>query len=501
MDQLPSFSIYGPKETNIDFRNDLRETLYMNGLFYEYYYNGGGVAIGDFNNDNLPDIYFVSNLESNKLFINHGDLKFEDITQKAGVGGNAIFPTGVTTVDINSDGLLDIYVSASGKFEDPDKRRNELYVNQGTNEEGVPSFRESAKEYALDIEEFSTQAAFFDYDRDGDLDMFLINHDVEIYGDEQLEHYLTTQGKLSGERLYRNDNGQFVDVTDKTGIVNNRLGYGLGLAIGDFNNDNWPDIYVSHDFSGEDHLYLNNRNGTYSEKIKEATNHISFFSMGNDIADYNNDGWLDIISVDMVSEDNYGIKTSMSGMDIERFYNHVALGLHHQYMFNTLQTNNGSVDGSNIPLFSETAHLAGISNSDWSWGPLFFDMDNDGWQDIFISNGIKRDFRNNDFVNYHKKIREELSKNKTINKEAYISHIMSKMPQRKKGNYFFANQGNLTFSKLKNALEKDSVLTASNGAAYADFDNDGDMDIVVNNMDDFAFIYKNNQSENNKKTI
>ncbi|MBJ6369390.1 VCBS repeat-containing protein [Snuella sedimenti] len=473
----------------------------MNGLFYEYYYNGAGVAVGDFNNDDLPDIYFVSNLESNKLYINKGDLKFEDITDIAGVQGKAVFPTGVTTVDINSDGLLDIYVCASGQFKDPDKRRNELFVNQGIDKNGMPVFKEMAKEYYLDIEEFSTQAAFFDFDKDGDLDMFLINHDVEIYGDAQLEHYLKAQGELSGERLYINDKGKFIDATEETGIINNRLGYGLGLAIGDFNNDNWSDVYVSHDFSGEDHLYLNNRNGTFSEKIKEATNHISFFSMGNDAADYNNDGWLDIMSVDMVSEDNYGIKTSMSGMDVERFYNHVDLGLHYQYMFNTLQTNNGTGLGSETPFFSETAHLANISNTDWSWAPLFFDMNNDGWQDIFISNGIKRDFRNNDFVKYHKKVREELSKNKTINKEAYISHIMTKMPTRKKSNYFFMNQGDLTFSKVSGIQKIDSLLTASNGAAYADFDNDGDVDIVANNMDDFAHIYKNNQSEKSNRSF
>ncbi len=467
----------------------------MNGLFYEYYYNGAGVAVGDFNNDELPDIYFISNLDSNKLYLNKGNLKFDDVTNTSGVQGKAVFPTGVTTVDINSDGLLDIYVCASGKFKDPNKRRNELFVNQGNDKNGVPIFKEMAKDYLLDIEEFSTQAAFFDYDQDGDLDMFLINHDVEIYGDAQLEHYLKTKGELSGERLYINDNSKFIDVTEEKGIINNRLGYGLGLAIGDFNNDNWPDVYVSHDFSGKDHLYLNNRNGTFSEKIKEATNHISFFSMGNDAADYNNDGLLDIMSVDMVSEDNYGIKTSMSGMDIDRFYNHVDLGLHYQYMFNTLQTNNGTGLDKETPFFSETAHLANISNTDWSWAPLFFDMNNDGWQDIFISNGIKRDFRNNDFLKYHKKVREELSKNKTINKEAYISHIMAKMPTRKKTNYFFMNQGDLTFSKVNGIQQLDSILTASNGAAYADFDNDGDVDIVVNNMDDFAHVYKNNESE------
>ncbi len=495
------FTILTPEESGIQFRNDLRETLYMNGLFYEYYYNGGGVAVGDFNGDDFPDVYFVSNLESNRLYLNQcrgaaDPIHFRDVTDAAGVRGKAAFPTGVTTVDINADGRLDIYVSASGKFEDPEKRRNELYVNMGNDASGAPIFEEQAQKYQLDIAAFSTQAAFFDYDRDGDLDMFLINHDVNTYGDDKLEEYLNTRSDLSGEQLYENREGTFVDVSDKAGIINNRLSYGLGLAVGDVNNDGWPDVYVSHDFSGKDHLYLNQQNGAFREAILDATGHISFFSMGNDIADYNNDGWLDILTVDMVSEDNYGIKTSMSGMDPARFDKHVDLGLHRQYMFNTLQTNNGTVGGEATPLFSETAQLAGISNTDWSWAPLFFDMDNDGYKDIFISNGIKRGFRNNDFRNYHEKVRDELAKQKSFDEAAYIEHMMSKMPTRKKANYFFRNNQDLTFSKMNKEWSLDSVLTSSNGAAYADFDNDGDADLVVNNMDDFAFVYRNNATEN-----
>lgn len=488
---IPLFTIINPKESGIDFRNDLKETLYANGLFYEYYYNGGGVATGDFNGDGWIDIYFISNLQSNKLYLNKGNLTFEDITKVANVSGKSLFPCGVTTVDINYDGLLDIYISSSGRFEDPNKRRNELYINQGNNADGIPTFQEKAAEYQLDIEEFSTQASFFDYDKDGDLDMFLINHDVEIYGDDKIATYKATPGNLSGERLYKNDQQRFVDITDKAGIINNRLGYGLGVAIGDVNNDSWPDIYVSHDFSGKDHLYINNRNGTFQEVSQESMRHISFFSMGNDMADYNNDGWLDIMTVDMVSEDNFGIKTSMSGMNPAQFYQLVDLGLHHQYMFNTLQLNNGTPVQEEIPYFSEVAQLGGVSNTDWSWAPLFFDMNNDGYQDLFVSNGIKRDFRNNDFVNYHKQVRAELSKRKTIDREAYINHMMSQMPTRKKPNYFFLNNGDLTFSSMNTPWQMDSLLTSSNGAAYADFDNDGDVDIVVNNMDDFAYLYQN----------
>lgn len=464
----------------------------MNGLLYEYYYNGGGVAVGDFNNDNLPDIYFVSNLEANQMYLNLGGMKFKNVTEEAGVSGKAAFPGGVTTVDINGDGLLDIYVSASGKFEDPDKRRNELYINQGVNEQGIPVFRENAAKYHLDIEAFSTQAAFFDYDRDKDLDMFLINHDVEIYGNHQIATYIHTQGTLSGERLYRNDNGIFRDVTDTSGVINNRLGFGLGVAVADLNNDHWPDVYVSHDFSGNDHLYLNNRDGTFQEVVSQATKHISFFSMGNDVADYNNDGWIDIMTVDMVSEDNYGIKTSMSGMNPDDFYKLVNLGLHHQYMYNTLQFNNGPCTPGGIPYFSEVGQMAGVSSTDWSWAPLFFDMNNDGYQDLFVSNGIKRDFRNNDFVQYHQKVRDKLLTQKTVDQEAYINHMMSRMPTREKPNYFFINNQDLTFQKMTDQWKMDSVMTSSNGAAYADFDNDGDVDLVVNNTDDYAHVYQNN---------
>ncbi len=489
--ERPLYSILSSEHTGIDFRNDLKETLYMNGLFYEYYYNGSGVAVGDFNKDDLPDVYLVSSLGKNKLYINKGELQFEDVTARSGVQGEAVFATGVTTVDINADGLLDIYVCASGRIRDPEKRRNELFINLGVDDQGVPRFEERAQDYGLDLEEFSTQAAFFDYDRDGDMDMFLINHDVEIYGDHQLEEFLHTKGKLSGERLYKNDSGIFRDVTDRSGVINNRLGFGLGVAIGDVNNDGWPDVYTSHDFSGKDYLYLNNQDGTFEEVSTKAMRHISNFAMGNDIADYNNDGWPDIVSVDMVSEDNYGIKTSMSGMNPAKFHEHVALGLHHQYMFNTLQLNNGTKPSTNIPAFSEVAHLAGISNTDWSWAPLFVDMNNDGYQDLFVANGIKRDFRNNDFVNYHKKVREGLLKQQSVNKEAYINHMMDRMPTRFKTNYFYLNNRSMGFEKMNQAWQLDSIPTCSNGAAYADFDNDGDMDLIVNNMDDRAYVYQN----------
>ncbi|MCM4173344.1 hypothetical protein DHD32_17855 [Arenibacter sp. TNZ] len=490
------FSIISPENSQINFKNILKETTTMNGLFYEYYYNGGGVSAGDLNNDGLVDIYFISNLNSNKLYLNKGDMKFEDVTDIANLEGKYGFPTGVTFVDINGDGKLDIYISKSGKFSDPDKRRNELYINKGNNSEGIPVFEENAREYGLDLPHFSTQASFFDYDKDGDLDMFLINHGITLYPDQVIEEYLKTESEYRGERLFQNNNGKFKDVTKEAGIINNMLGYGLGIAIGDLDNDNWPDIIVGHDYSEKDHMYLNQRDGTFKEVILQTTSHISNFSMGNDIADFNNDGLFDFISLDMMSEHNFDIKTSMSGMNPSRFYKHVDLGLHHQYMYNALQINNG-IHGT-LPRFSDIAQLSGVSSTDWSWGPLFFDMDNDGFKDLFISNGIKGDFRNNDFINYRKQQQEKIIQfkkdGKTFDQKAFIDDIMAHMPKRKKENYFYKNNGDLTFSSI-GLNNKDVIPTSSNGAAYADLDNDGDVDLVVNNSDDFSFIYKNNSVE------
>ncbi|WP_242131570.1 VCBS repeat-containing protein [Aestuariivivens marinum] len=493
------FTILSPEETHISFKNELTETVFKNGLFYEYYYNGAGVAVGDLNADGLCDVYFLSNLKTNKLYLNQGNMVFEERTKEANLEGHYGFPTGVTMVDINADGRLDIYICKSGKIDDPNLRRNELYVNLGNNSEGIPIFEEQAKQYGLDLPHFSTQASFFDYDKDGDLDMFLINHGIEIYPDDAIEKSLNVASKYRGERLYRNDGGVFMDVTQEAHIINNLIGFGLGVAIGDLNNDGWPDILVGNDFSEKDHMYLNQKDGTFKEIINMATGHISNFSMGNDIADINNDGLVDFISVDMMSEHNFDIKTSMSGMNPERFYKHVNLGLHHQYMYNTLQLNGGVHKG--LPRFSDIAQLAGVSSTDWSWAPLFFDMDNDGLKDIFISNGIKRDFRNNDFVNYRKEQQQKLVELKeagqNIDLKAYVKDIMDHMPQRKKENCFYKNKGDLTFEAIELEV-RDRILTSSNGAAYADFDNDGDMDIVVNNSDDFSFIYRNNASENKR---
>ncbi|PCE62544.1 VCBS repeat-containing protein [Sediminicola luteus] len=476
--------------SGISFANELRETEYMNGLFYEYFYNGSGVAVGDFNNDGLEDIYFVSTLSKNKLYLNQGNLSFKDITQMAQADSGKGFESGVTTVDINQDGLLDLYICRTGRFQDENKRRNALLVNIGI-ENGVPKFEERASQYGLDLPNFSTQAGFFDYDRDGDLDMFLINHGIDTYDERDIVKLDQTISKNRGERLYRNDKGHFVDVTEQAGIINHMLGYGLGLSFGDLNNDQWPDIYVANDFSGKDHLYINQQNGTFLESVKGSTKHISNFSMGTDIADSNNDGWLDIIAVDMMAEDNYGIKTSMSSMDPERFQRHVDAGQHYQYMYNSLQLNQGVDSRDDLPKFSDIAQLAGVASSDWSWAPLFLDLDNDGNKDLFISNGIKRDFRNNDFVKYRQKREHQLKQGQLKTKDQFVADLLNRMPARKQYNKIYLNQKDLSFSSVPITQPK----TSSNGAAYADFDNDGDLDLVVNNSDDASFIYKNNQNE------
>ena len=495
------FTLMSPNETKLNFINVINESPTVNGVLYEYLYNGGGVAVGDFNNDELPDIYFISNLYSNKLFINRGNLSFEETTLVSNVKSVNGFPTGVTTVDINSDGLLDIYVCKSGDYKNLDQRRNELYVNKGNNKDGIPVFEEEASKYGLDLAHYSTQAAFFDYDKDGDLDMFLINHGIEPADVEpNLSTLLNKKSNYSSERLFRNDNGKYIDVSEGSGIVNNSIGFGLGIAIGDLNNDQWPDILVGHDYSEKDHLYLNQKNGTFKEVILQATNHISNFSMGNDIGDINNDGLLDFISVDMVSNNNYDLKTSMSGMSIKRFQDIVDQGLHHQYMFNTLQLNNGNFKENDIPAFSEIGKYSGISNTNWSWAPLLFDMDNDGWQDVFVSNGILRSFRNNDFVIYKRKRVDRLYKDLEIHKnrdsliKTYYDDILARMPEKKEVNLLYLNNKDFTFSLMNEAWQLNTP-SCTNGAVYADLDNDGDMDIIGNNINDPAFVYRNNARE------
>ncbi len=474
------FAYVPSKKTGITFSNVIPENSVMNSMVYEYFYNGGGVAIGDIDNDGLPDIYFTANLESNALYRNKGDFHFENITKKASVEGTFGWTTGVTMADVNADGWLDIYVCKSGKGKEKD-RKNLLYIN---NQDGT--FSEKAAEFGLDFAGYSTQASFFDYDRDGDLDMFLLNHNVTPISTQNPEKFKTEKNQFSGDRLYRNNRGKFIDVSNEAGIIGNSLGFGLGVSIGDLNQDGWPDIYVANDYIEQDYLYYNNGDGTFTESMKFSLGHTSNFSMGTDIADFNNDGLLDVMTLDMVAEDNYGIKTSMSGMNPKAFNHAVKNGFHYQYMYNALQMNNGNSH------FSDVAQLAGVSNTDWSWGPLFADFDNDGLKDLFVTNGLKRDFRNNDFRKYKLERLEEAKRNGE-KMSTVVEELVLKTPQRKTLNYFYKNNGDLTFAKVSEDWGIKHP-TFSNGAAYADLDLDGDLDLVVNNVDEEASVLKNNTS-------
>jgi hypothetical protein len=474
------FSSLPSPQTGITFQNNIADTDTLNILDYLYYYNGGGVAIADFNNDGLADIYFTSNQQSNKLYLNKGSFKFEDITDKAGVQGRGNWKTGVTIADINADGFLDIYVSEVGGYKNF-KGRNELFINNGSSGGGAVTFTERAAEYGLAIEGFNTQAAFFDYDRDGDLDMFLVNHSVhsnESYGDSSMRH---VKDERSGDKLFRNDSGgthgKFVEVTE-AGIYSSTIGYGLNVAVADVNKDGWDDLYVSNDFHENDYYYLNNCNGTFSEINREAFGHESRFSMGSAIADMNNDGWPDIITLDMLPADEKILKSS-AGDDSYDIYDYkYSFGYYHQYSRNCLQLNLG--DGKK---FSDIALYAGIAATDWSWSPLAADFDNDGIKDLFVTNGIIRRPNDLDFIKY--------SSDKADSSRKSDAEKIAKMPEGKVHNYMFKGTDSLKFSDQSTNWGFDEP-TFSNGAAYADLDNDGDLDIVINNINSPAGIYQNN---------
>ena len=477
--------------SHINFRNDIKENKDYNILTYEYLYNGGGVAVGDLNNDGLADIMFTANMQPNKLYLNKGNFQFEDVTDKAGVGGRAKWKTGVVMADVNGDGLLDIYVCYSGPGTD-EERSNELYINNGV-KNGVPTFTESAKQYGIDAPgTYSTTASFFDMDNDGDLDMFLVNHADMFYNPYfNTDKLRSTRHPKFGNRLYRNDGDHFTDVSDQAHINGSGINFGLSVAISDVNNDGWADIYVTNDYDERDFLYLNNHDDTFREVLTQAASHISEFAMGSDIADYNNDEKPDVMVLDMLPEDNHRQKLLKGADTYDKYMMRVDHGFHHQQMRNTLQLNNG-VDSSGIPIFSEVGQLAGVSNTDWSWAPLFADFDNDGWKDLFISNGILKDITNLDFVKYTSGYTASLTNTKGSKDEMW--ELIQKMPSTKLHNYLFRNNCDLSFSNVTSdwGLTKSSV---SNGSVYADLDNDGDLDLITNNLNDNATIYKNNTSE------
>lgn len=472
------FTLLDNSIIGIDFINQLEEQAGTNVFTFRNFYNGGGVAIGDINNDGLNDVYLTSNQGDNQLLINKGDWQFDNVAAKAGVKGSKYWSTGVTMVDINNDGWLDIYVCNSGNAKG-NETENELFINQ---KNGI--FKEEAKKYGLADSGLSTHAVFFDYDLDGDLDCYVLNNSFRPIGSFDFTRNLrTTVDEIGGDRLYRNHNQGFVNVSRKAGIYSSDIGFGLGVSVCDINQDGYPDIYVSNDFFERDYLYINQKNGTFEESIQNATGHLSLASMGSDIADINNDGWYDIFTTEMLPEGDERLKsvTMFESYDIAKAKQRD--GYYNQYMQNCLQLNNG--DGT----FSEIAFYAGVAATDWSWGALTFDMDNDGWKDIFVSNGIYKDLTNQDYIEFL--ANEENMQKIAEGKKFDYKNFTDKMTSTPLPNYAFINNKNLTFTNRSQELGLDKP-SFSNGAAYGDLDNDGDNDLVVNNVNMPLFVYKNN---------
>ncbi|TVZ16381.1 VCBS repeat protein [Maribacter sp. MAR_2009_72] len=477
------FTLLTPEQTNITFENTLNEGLNANVLVYEYLYNGGGVAAGDFNGDGLEDLYFSSNMGSNKLYLNQGNLNFKDVTSIAKINGRpGPWKTGVSSVDVNGDGKLDIYLCYSGALPDA-KRQNQLFINQGNDENNVPIFKDEAAQYGLASAAFSNQGYFFDYDKDGDLDMLLLNHNpksLPVLNEVSTRQFLKKDDPLQGTRLFEQKNGTYIDVTVEAGISGSALSYGLGIGIGDINNDGWQDFYISNDYTVPDYLYINNKNGTFTDQLGKQMGHTSHFSMGNNVIDINNDGWQDVFTLDMLPEDNKRQKLLLSPDNYEKFDLNIRSGFHHQYMRNMLQLNNGN------STFSEVGQLSGISNTDWSWAPLFADFNNDGLKDLYITNGYYRDYTNLDFINYM----EDFVQTKGRLQRQDVLELIKEMPSSNLTNYYYTNVNGTEFTNHTQELGIDHPAN-SNGAVYSDLDNDGDLDLVVNNINKPAFIYRN----------
>ena len=476
-ENLRVFNDIPSKLTAIDFSNNLTENDSLNYLTYGYMYMGGGVSAGDINNDGLIDLYFTGNMVPNKLYLNKGNLKFEDISEISGSNGDSRWYTGVTMNDVNNDGFLDIYCSVSGKYE---PRENQLFIN---NQDGT--FTEKAKDFGIADSGNSVQSVFFDYDLDGDLDLYVANYPPTSFNAPNSYYFfkkLNTKDQES-DKLYRNDGASFTDVTEEAGLKS--FGLSLSATVGDVNQDGWPDLYISNDFSTPDLFYINNKNGTFTERVKEVTKNTSFYGMGVDIADINNDMLLDIFQVDMTAENNRRAKANMASMDPRLFWSTVNSGFHYQYMQNSLQINNGNLLNDSLPDFSNLSRFAGISSSDWSWGPLIADLDNDGLKDIFIANGTRREINNKDYFGRLEKLKNP--------KDSLLQKSLA-IPSERIDNFVYQNKGDLTFEKANDKWGI-SFKGFSNGSVYVDLDNDGDLEIVTNNIDDTASLFENISSK------
>ena len=476
------FELLPSSKTNVYFQNNLEYTEELNPYTYRNFYNGGGVGIGDFNNDSLQDIFFTGNLVSNKLYLNKGNFEFEDITDKSGLNSKDIWSTGVSVVDINHDGFLDIYVCKSGP-PGGERRNNELFINNGD-----LTFTESSKAYGLDNEGLSTHAAFFDFDNDGDLDCYLLNNTIKSIGiGLDMVKDLRKIDSNQGNKLLRNDNGFFVDISKQAGIYTSDIGFGLGVTIGDINLDGWSDMFISNDFFEKDYLYINNQNGTFSESLEDYLNEISMGSMGADMADLNNDGFSEIFVTEMLP-DRHDRRVSKAVFDSwDKYQFSLNQGYFHQFNRNALQLNNQNNS------FSEISRITGLDATDWSWGALIFDMDNDGNKDVFVANGIYKDLLDQDYVNFL--ANPSIISNMIKSEKEPVKKLIDMIPSEPLTNFAFKNLGSLKFDNVSEEFGFDNK-TFSNGSAYGDFDNDGDLDLVINNVNMLSNIYENKSSNN-----
>ncbi len=477
------FDLLSAEETGVDFANTLDFNRDFNIYTYRNFYNGGGVAIGDINNDGLMDIYFTANMKANRLYLNKGNFQFEDITDQSGVGGQRAWSTGATMADVNGDGLMDIYVCNSGDIEG-DNKQNELFINDGGT---IPTFTEKAEVYGIADKGFGTNATFFDYDKDGDLDMYLLNNSYRSIFDFNLKkEQRPIRDELGGDKFFKNERGKFVDISEAAGIYGSEIGFGLGVTVGDVNRDGWMDMFISNDFFERDYLYMNQKDGTFKEDLTNQILSLSGASMGADMADINNDGYPEIFVTEMLPETEDRYKTKMTFENWDRYQYNVSNGYYHQFTRNMMQLNNG--DGT----FSEIGRMLGVEATDWSWGALIADYDNDGLKDLYVCNGLYQDIIDQDYIQFISN--EEIAKQMITKEGVNYKKLIDTIPSTKIPNYLFKNQGDLDF---RNVAQDWGLATPShsNGSAYADLDNDGDLDLVVNNTNSEAFVYRNKSNE------